>query len=248
MRDNNLEIVKDEKVCVLTDEYLTPEEYIKNLIEQLRKDIFPLFNTTGFAPFTILRNTFCFIDHVSALRYGIRDKNGEQTGRMKRVIDHFALSDNYINSKYKEYSDYLIQIFRHDLVHNVRPLPKKIKVIEKGRSDREEKISWFIVDSYIHDNAPCKFNALCDYFKKVRNRKGLNHLRYYRNEIWVNNWCLFFDFVNYLNIYKNDINRNQKLKKDFLKHYKLLVERNLHKIKDFVLDKNKNKEVKFHTN
>ena len=68
-------------VCVLPGEYFNPQEYIQNLIDQLEADIFPLLKTG--AIFTLARNTFCFIDHVSSLKLG-QNYNNNQTDRIKK--------------------------------------------------------------------------------------------------------------------------------------------------------------------
>jgi len=241
-----LKIVKningEDKVCVLRGKYLSHSEYIQDLINQLKRDIFPLFRVKGFAPFTISRNIFCFIDHVSVLRYGIKRQKGEQTKRIKKLISEFAKFDSYINSKYKLYADYIIQIYRHDLVHNVRPLPHEFQVIEKNGKGMKG-ISWFLTSSYIKDSAPKPrtFNKLADYFKNVKNRKNLCHLRYAENQIVINNYCLFFDFVNYLKKYKKVLENDQKSQNNFTKNYQQII-KNHFEIKNFTLNKKRDKE------
>jgi len=244
-----LEIVKNidkkKKVCILPGEYLSPAEYIQDLINQLRKDIYPLFKVRGHALFTIARNTFCFIDHVSLLRYGA---NGNQTERIKKLIGEFAKYDSdkklYINSKYKRYADYIVKIYRHDLVHNVRPFPHKFQIIDKT-SNKSDGISWFYIASYIKDNTPKPrtFNKLAEYLKNIRNRSGLCHLRYRGNDIVINNYCLFFDFVNFLRDYKNLLSTDKNLQEEFAENYEKLVNQYC-RIKDFILDKGKDKECR----
>jgi len=230
------------KICVLPNEYLDPSEYIQDLIDQLKSDIFPLFKNKGFAPFTIARNIFCFIDHISALRYGIKKKKGEQTKRIRKLISEFAKFDSYTNSKYKRYADYIVQIYRHDLVHNVRPLPHEIQIIEKnGR--KSSGICWFFISSELKHNAPKNFDRLAEYFTKVSNRKNLCHLRYIGNQIVINNYCLFFDLINFLKVYKDLLKDDEKLQKDFIENYKKIIN-NHKKIRNFILDKRKDKECK----
>jgi len=229
------------KLCVLPEEYLTPDEYVDDLINQLKKDIFPLFGVSGRAPFTVLRNAFCFIDHISQLIYGT---GGAQTPRMRKIIYELASFDSYINRKYKRYADYIIQIYRHDLVHNIRPLPKVIQIIDK-KGKKFYGISWFFISSEIDSAAPKSFKALMKYFNKDSNRKNLFHLRYIGNQIYINNYCLFFDLVNFLENYKKKIGGDIRLQKKFAENYRKIVEKNLEKIKSFKLDKRQDKEVKF---
>lgn len=244
-----LEIIKIEnnewKLLVLPGEYFTSEEYIGNLIEQLKSDVFPLFKVAGSAPFTISRNVFCFIDHISALLFGIQKKRGEQTERIIKTIFEFAKFDTYINSKYKKYAEYIVQIYRHDLVHNVRPLPKIIKIIEKKEQKLKKGITWFYISSEIHPRAPKSFNSLKRYFNNTKNRKNLFHLRYIGNQIYVNNYCLFFDLVNFLDGLEKCVENDNRLATKIALNYKKIVKNNLNKIENFILDKNKDKEVKF---
>src|SRR5690554_503210 len=113
-------ITGQDCVCVLPGEYFSPQQYIQNLIDQLRGDIFPLLNAN--AIFTVARNTFCFIDHVSSLKLG-PNYNGNQTDRIETILKEFAHFDSYINSKYTKYAKYIVQVYRHDIVHNIRPFP-----------------------------------------------------------------------------------------------------------------------------
>jgi hypothetical protein len=232
----------ENKVCVLLGEYLSPTEYIQDLIGQLKKDIYPLFKVKGSAPFTVARNTFCFIDHISALRYG---RNGNQTTRIKKLISEFAGFDSYINSKYKRYADYIVQVYRHDLVHNIRPFPHKFQIIDKV-GNKSDGISWFFVSSYMKDTAPKPrtFNKLADYFKNVRNRSGLCHLRYRGNDIVINNYCLFFDLVNFLKDYKELLKNDTELQKEFINNYKKIAREYL-KLGSFILDKRQDKECRY---
>lgn len=240
-----LEIIKSDKnkfyLCILPKKYITPIEYIEDLIDQLRKDIFPLFSTKGAAPFTVLRNTFCVVDHVSKLIY---NSTSSQTKRMKKLLCKLSKFDSFINTKYRMYSSYIVQIYRHDLVHNVRPLPKIIKIIEKNNNKTSNVISWFAISSEIHYTAPKDFDSLKNYIKNTKNRKNLGHLRYIGNQIFINNYCMFFDLINFLEEYKDSLSKDKNLQETFAKNYENIVRSNLNKIENFVLDKNKDKEVK----
>lgn len=245
---STIKIDGKEKVCVLPGEYLSPEEYVQDLINQMKKDIYPLFNVKGNAPFTISRNIFCFIDHVSCLKYGyLKKTEGEQTIRIKKMISEFASFDSYINNKYKIYAPYIVQIYRHDLVHNIRPFPHKIKIIKKGKSVKVDMESWFLISSDIGNDypKPKTFNKLAEYFINTSNRKGLCHLRCSNNQIVINNYCLFFDLINFLYEYKALLKNGDEQDK-FAKNYVSIVDRGFNKIKDFTLDKNEDKECKIY--
>lgn len=239
-----LEIIKNNAVCVLPNKYLSPPCYIQDLINQLEQDIFPLFKVRGFAPFTISRNIFCFIDHVSALKYGIKNRKGEQTKRIINLISEFASFDSYIQGKYQSYAGYIVQIYRHDLVHNVRPFPHKFQIIEKN-GKKSEGISWFFISSNMGKNSPRikTFNGLSKHLREVKNRKDLCHLRYIGNQVVINNYCLFFDLINFLFEYKNDLKINVSLQKSFIENYQKIAN-NYFEINNFILDKGKDKECR----
>ncbi len=235
---------KSDKVCVLPNEYLNPSEYIDNLVDQLRQDIFPLFKVKGFAPFTIARNIFCFIDHVSGLKYGNKKEKGYQTKRIKKLISEFANFDTYIQGKYKLYAPYIVKVYRHDLVHNVRPFPHEFEIIDKANK-KQKGVSWFFVSSDIGKNYQGRktFKKLTKHFKNTKNRKNLCHLRYIGNQIVINNYCLFFDFVNFLKKYQKLLKADKGLQNKFIKNYEE-IKNNYFPINDFILDKRKDKECK----
>jgi len=216
--------------------YFSPSEYAQNLLDQLKDDIYPLFQGTPF--FTVARNTFCFIDHVSALKYGPTS----QTPRIKKLLGEFADFDLYINEKYQRYAAFIVQVYRHDLVHNIRPFPHKIKVIDKN-GKLSTQISWFALSQAVRDNFPPRatFKQMAMYFKNTKNRSGLCHLRYHQNQIVINNFCLFFDLVNYLKNYKYILKNNENERVKFINNYQNIV-KNHETISDFVLDKTIDKE------
>lgn len=243
-KETNWQTKKSNKVCVLPNEYLSPSEYIDNLIDQLRQDIFPLFRVGGSAPFTISRNIFCFIDHISVLKYGYGNMRGGQTERIKKLISEFANFDSYIQSKYERYASYIVQVYRHDLVHNVRPFPHKFDIINKTVK-KQKYISWFFVSSEIDKNYQGRktFKKLTKHFINTKNRKNLCHLRYIGNQIVINNYCLFFDFVNFLKEYQKLLRNNKKLRDKFINNYQKIIN-NHFEINNFILDKRKDKECK----
>lgn len=231
-----------DKVSVGSEDF-SPSEYIQNLLDQLKNDVFPLFNGTPF--FTIARNTFCFIDHVSALKFGITSDRGEQTARIKKLLGEFATFDPYINEKYKRYAGFITQVYRHDLVHNIRPFPHKIKVIDKN-GNQSIQVSWFAVTHQTKKDLPkpATFESLSEYFSSTRNRSGLCHLRYCGNQIVINNFCLFFDLISFMKEYKSILDTDPDQQKLFISNYQLIVNK-YPNITDFILDKAKDKECTF---
>ncbi|MBN1915879.1 hypothetical protein JW796_02690 [Candidatus Dojkabacteria bacterium] len=240
----HLTVVNKDKglfhLAVLPGKSFQPYEYVSDLIDQLKGDIFPLLESQ-IGLFTIARNIFCFTDHIASLMYIHTGK--KQTERIKIVLNDFMPYDKYVNSKYKRYRSYLVQVYRHDLVHNVRPLPHIIDTIRKGATRKDRQESWFFQSNYLKHDAPKSLEELSEYFKIAKNRKGYCHLRYHRNEILVNNFCLFFDLINYLQDLKEKLRTDSNLQEIFANNYQKIVD-NYWKIKDYILDKNKDEECK----
>lgn len=239
---NIIKIINNTDCVSVGTEYFRPEEYIQNILDQLRNDIFPLFNGTPL--FTIARNTFCFIDHISAIKFGINKTRGEQTIRIKKLLSEFASFDQYSNEKYRRYASFIIQVYRHDLVHNIRPFPHTIEVIETNGS-KTNKTSWFAIVQQVRNMPdPATFDNMANYFLNIRNRSGLCHLRYMGDQVVINNFCLFFDLVNYLKEYKKSLNGDKEEKQNFVINYQKIVDK-CPKIQNFVLDKRIDKECHF---
>lgn len=224
------------KLIVLPGESFTPQEYVQNLITQLEHDIFPLFSIKGSAPFTIARNSFCFVDHISRLIYG---KKKNQTWRMKKVLKEFAPNEAYINNHYSDYAPYLVQLYRHDLVHNVRPLPKEITIRENQKNTKTT--SWFFMFSK-HETGT-SFDELKTNFNKSKFRKGYCHLRYTGNQVVINTNSLFFDLIIFLEALVKQLDASKSLRTNFTDNYYAVIEENYFKINKLLLDKDKNKEV-----
>lgn len=225
-------------ICVLPGEYFSPQQYIQNLIDQLKGDIFPLLKNSSI--FTVARNTFCFIDHVSSIKLGPNYGNN-QTERIEAILQEFAIFDSYINSKYQRYAKYIIQVYRHDIVHNIRPFPHQITIVDKN--GRSNKTSWFVLSQ--EGPQDLSFQEASQYFNNAKNRKNLCHLRYSGDQVFVNNWCLFFDLVNYLKDYKQELETDSIVRDNFVNNFKSLFEKNYCKIDCFVLDKTADSECVF---
>jgi hypothetical protein len=203
-------------------EPLLPSKYVMMLRNQLKDDVFPLVNTKGNAPFNVLRTTFCYLDHVAALRYG---KKGH-TGDLQKLFSDFG-AYSFIKKLYILYHQDLIQLYRHDLIHFTQPLPK----IRRIDIESNVKVVYWLTAG----NLPKEIEKLTkgktiescfdDLSKMMRvenTRKDLFHLRLASDsgyELWVNTWCLFFDLVIYLEDYANLLEKNNEEKKSFLINY-----------------------------
>ena len=106
-------------------------------------------------------------------------------------------------------------------------------------------VSWFFISSDIGKNPPKPktFLKLSKHFENTKNRKNLCHLRYIGNQIVINNYCLFFDFVNFLKEYQELLRNDKKLRDEFIKNYGEIINDHL-EIKNFILDKRKDKECR----
>lgn len=209
-------LINSQKLMVLPGEYFSPSEYFQNLIEQLKNDIYPLFRTDGAAPFTISRNVFCFIDHVSQLISF--DTNG-QNERLKLVIHELGSIDEDLRDKYIKYSDYLIQVLRHDIVHNVRPFPKKVKQENGGYID-----AWYTIYT-ICDGMPFENNLIK--MKDIKNRKGRRHLEINRqNAVDIDSYSLFFDFIVYLQQLKTLADEDNNFRQTITENYYKIFQKN----------------------
>lgn len=229
------ELEEQQELIVLPSETLTPVQYLESLVGQMKDDIYPLFRTKGGAPFTVTRNTMCYIDHVSQLLYGIK---GSQNSRLIKVINQLGSIDSYLNSNYSKYATYLIQIYRHDLVHNVRPFPKKVLIKEDGILNERE--SWF----FMITNCDGKdFETNQTYMSAKRSRKGRNHLRLADNQVTIDTFSLFFDTVSYINSLIDALGTDRGLSKSITKNYYSILRKNYFKLEKFEIDKSTNKQI-----
>ncbi len=212
---------------------ITPSEYIGVLIDQLRDDVYPLLNspevTAGGAPFTVLRNIFCYIDLVSMLRYG-PDKNssyGKGTGNISKLLMSFGPKD--MKARYRKYSKYLIQIYRHDLVHTVEPRLKIMKIISNN-TNIIQLIGWSIRSDCMNKQ---KYKSIIYNFdigaKLMRSdsfrKNEFLHLRFDENSMSpvINTIAFFFDLVNYLFDYQNSLTKDEDINKEFALNYVQMV-------------------------
>ncbi|MFA6475666.1 MAG: hypothetical protein WCV88_05750 [Patescibacteria group bacterium] len=199
-------------------------DYCEKLMNQLKDDIFPLFRTKGFAPFTIARNCFCYIDHIARLRFG---KDGSM-GNINKLMDDFG-SYPFIKEQYKLYKFDLQQTYRHHLVHNVDPWPmvRQIKLHQRI----ETHVIGFHIKSKLPNSVKQKrFSILKRKFSEEKFRAGLCHLRYDKNyNPIINTYCLFFDTIDYISRYRAILSTDDNEERDFAKHFIDLVIENLDK-------------------
>jgi len=221
------------------DNIKTPSGYIQNLIDHIRDDIYPLFFlTSGGAPFTILRNLFCYLDHTARLRFG---NNQDSLDKLFCKGDFGAYK--HIQKRYCQIHKDLIQLYRHELAHHIRPWPKIRKVkIEKSRERKliGFHISWEVNKKMIQAKFE-DFAEFAEFMRKEKNRKHLNHLRsskYYPQFI-VNTFCFLSDIVDYLNRYAIILDNKEEERLNFCKNYLLIVALNLFKPNNtlLILDK-----------
>jgi len=217
--------------------------HLDNLTSHLKDDIFPLLSrTSGGAPFTVLRNILCYCDCIARLQYGQKGHSGD----LEKLFENFGPYD-YIQKRYHEYKKYLIQLYRHDLVHTVRPW-SKIMFININNQVYLNYIGWQII-AELNDTTNIvgtDFFGLKSLLAHESNRKGLIHLRLDKNSRSpiINVYCFLFDLVNYIDKLKNSLHTNSHDMEKFLKNLiDIIIESNCRLLRPDVptldLDNNK---------
>jgi len=209
---------------------ITPREHLEDLLKQLRDDVYPLLRvpsvTPGGAPFTVLRNVFSYLDYVALLRYGPAGNNyGRGIGNMYKILDNFGPAD--MQKRYRQYKEYLIQIYRHDLVHLTSPRYKIMKVINKNAKENIEKVGFSIITGTINDKKEEKkkqilqdFEQGCLLMKSEKFRdKIFFHLRLDHRTPTINSFSMFFDLANYIIGYQDSLKKDEKLNRDFAENF-----------------------------
>lgn len=216
-------LVEDNKLKIRVEtHYESAEKHLEYIINQLSDDIYPLFATKDKAPFTILRNTLCFCDYISRLRF----KKKGSSGDLQTFFESFG-SYEYIKIKYSEYKDYLIQLYRHEVVHTLRPW-SKVMLLKRGGLIKYGNVGWNLktrlpqkLENGLKSHKDT-FSYLSSELRSEKNRKKLFHLRLSEksNSPVINIYCLFFDLVNYVSDYKSsieeDIDQQVKLMKNLI--------------------------------
>lgn len=209
------------------DKKITPREHLQDLLDQLRNDIYPLFKpsvTSGGAPFTVLRNIFSYLDYVALLRFGPRGAYGNGMSKIDKLLDDFGPKD--MKGRYKQYKDYLIQIYRHDLVHLTSPRLKIMKII-RNKEEKIEIVGFFIASDTFNDKKEEKkkrilhdFEQGCLLMKSEKFREdNFFHLRLRKNTPIINSISMFFDLANYIKEYQTSLANEEELNKIFAKHF-----------------------------
>lgn len=221
---------KSGEMIVLPGQCYKPGEYFQDLIDQLRDDIYPLFLTVGGAPFTVTRNIFCYVDHLSQLVHGV---GGSQNKRMKKVIKELGATDSTLSTSYSRYADYLVQIYRHDLVHNVRPLPKLIKIEKNGVVKREV---WFRTISPVKEDVQLGFESNRTRMSDAVRRSSLKHLKVVNGTVTIDTFRLFFDVILLLDDYKNRVMSDEKLRNKIVSNYYRIISGAFYSMEKFSLE------------
>lgn len=207
----------------------TPVDYINDLIQQIKDDVYPLFFfTPGAAPFTILRNLLCFLDHVARLRFG------NETDSLTKLFEAEEFGAyQFIRRRYRELSPFLIQMYRHELVHHVRPFRKKTeyKIMKGDGSVRETGFREFGFHISSDINAKLKnrneytFDGVIKFLKSEDNRSHFCHLRSVRDadgeyvNFVFNTFCFLGDVVDYLDKYNDRLDSSGGESANFLDNF-----------------------------
>ena len=217
-----LTVEKSEVMICVETHFESAEEHLESLIGQLKDDIFPLFRVKGNAPFTILRNTLSFCDYISRLHFGKKGSSGD----LSRLFDSFGSYD-YIKERYLEYKKYLIQLYRHEVIHTIRPWSKGM-LLRKSGNLKFGNVGWNIksklpkeVEKKISkEKDKDKFDKLYSLLKEENNRKNLFHLRLSKksNSPVINTYCFFFDLVDYLKNFIELVNSDADIERALLEN------------------------------
>jgi hypothetical protein len=241
-----------EPTIKYNNKFITPREHLQDLIDQLHGDIFPLLKvpevTAGGAPFTVLRNIFCYMEYVALLRFG--KKRNSESGNLEKMLDDFGPED--MKARYRIYKKYLIQLYRHDLVHLTSPRMKIIQI--KNDRNRIAYAGFFIISDVVGQNNVQKkskilgdFDQACSLMRSVNFRKNsFIHLRLSESTITINTLVMFFDLINYLKDYQASLAKEEELNRNFAEN---LIEANLNSaiklIKEQPIDLSKNKQINY---
>jgi len=227
----NLAEIKDanntEPILKYLSKSITPREHLQDLLNQLKSEIYSLLRVVeSKAAFNLLRSTFCYLDYIALLRFGPKNNNnyGKGAGNLEELLDDFGPED--MKERYRKYKDYLVQIYRHDLVHLISPRLKVMKVKENG-GERIETIGFKIIADTCNDKGKEKkanilqdFEQACSLMRSVQFRKNtFFHLRFDQNIPTINSLSMFFDTANYIKDYQSSLTKEVELNKRFAEHF-----------------------------
>lgn len=236
----------DKPEVFVETEMHSAARHLDNLLSQLEGDIFPLLSKTdGKAPFTVLRNVLCYCDYVAQLQFG---KIGT-SGSLEQLFDNFGTYE-YIQRRYREYKKYLIQLYRHDLVHTIRPW-SKIMFVKHNNQISLNYVGWHI-RAHLNRNAETmrdNFSELKKLLSQESKRKNLVHLQIDKNISFspiINVYCFLFDLVNYTDGLKKKLDTDHQVMEDFMKNLiEIIIEGSFRLLRQDVLtlDLDNNKSV-----
>ncbi|MFH1255315.1 MAG: hypothetical protein V1667_02515 [bacterium] len=218
-----------EPILPYLEKKITPREHLQDLVNQLKNDIYPLFkvpSVTRGAPFTVLRNIFNYIDYIALLRFGAKKGNyGNGMGDVDRLLDDFGPDD--MKERYRLYKDYLIQIYRHDLVHLVSPRSKIMKILNSNKKEEIKIIGFCITSETFNDKNGERKNKILDDFeqgcslmKSVEFRKNrFFNLRLNNGVPNINSISVFFDLINYIKDYQASLSKEENLNRIFAENF-----------------------------
>lgn len=241
---NNLDT--DQPKVFVETKFHSAIDHLNDLLSHLEADIFPLLSKTAVkAPFTVLRNILCYCDCVARLQYGKKGSSGD----LEQLFENFGPYE-YIQKRYKEYKKYLIQLYRHDLVHTVRPW-SKIMFVKLNEGITLDVVGWFVTAQLNKDTeqSATDFNQLKNLLKEENKRKNLVHLRVDKTNSKspvINTYCFLFDLVNYIEEFKKELANDCQVMENFMKNLiEIIVESRFRLLKQDIptLDLDDNKSI-----
>lgn len=198
-----------EPLLTFNDKQVTPRDHIGNLVDQLRGDIYPILERN--APFASLRNIMCYAEYAALLRYGTAGARSE-SGNLNRLFGHFSYGR--FERDYRRYASYLIQLYRHDLVHLTAPRMKVIQTTIRGTTGIS--VAGFSIDSScIHGD----YDALCSQMKQESFRSGLAHLRLDATNIHIHAQSLYFDLIHFLTDWQGELSHSDLENRSFAENF-----------------------------
>jgi hypothetical protein len=113
-------------------------QYLQMLSKSMDDDLMPLFGAAGGAPFALVREVMCYVDHLGALLVGRCTGGGTSTGGRQFLSGYMA----EVDPSYRSNGGMLYEMYRHGTVHNFAPVKLKRNGItyswwvhNRGRND-----------------------------------------------------------------------------------------------------------------
>jgi hypothetical protein len=92
-------------------------QYLQMLSKSMDDDLMPLFGAAGGAPFALVREVMCYVDHLGALLVGRCTGGGTSTGGRQFLSGYMA----EVDPSYRSNGGMLYEMYRHGTVHNFAP-------------------------------------------------------------------------------------------------------------------------------